>query len=79
MRRIALIGLPSDANSSFLAGSAAAPAAIRAALFSPHGNGAAENGFDLGREIVIDDHGDVPLSNRLADNAADDAMIGAAV
>ena len=79
MSRIALIGLPSDANSSFLRGAAAAPALIRAALFSPHGNSAAENGFELGREIVIEDGGDLPLANRIADNAADDAAIAAAV
>ena len=42
--RVRLIGLPTDSHSSFLRGAAAAPAAIRAALCSDHGNMAAESG-----------------------------------
>lgn len=79
MTRIALIGLPSDANSSFRRGTASAPARIRAALASAHGNGAAENGFEIGREIILDDAGDLPLANHIAANAADDVRIEAAV
>jgi arginase family enzyme len=79
MARIALIGLPSDANSSFLRGPAKAPALIRAQLFSPHGNSAAENGFELGDEILIDDLGDLPLANTAQSTADDDVLITTAV
>lgn len=79
MTRIALIGLPSDANSSFLSGPAKAPALIRAQLFSPHGNAAAESGYELGYEIQIDDMGDLALANTAQSTAADDDQITAAV
>lgn len=72
---IQLIGLPTDINSSFLRGAAAAPALIRAALYSPHGNAAAENGLEIGREVRLDDIGDL----RLDETAGDDARIEAAV
>lgn len=65
--RVRLIGLPTDSHSSFLRGAAAAPAAIRAALASDHGNLAAENGLELGDDIAFDDLGDLPL-----DESADD-------
>ena len=65
--RVRLIGLPTDSHSSFLRGAAAAPAAIRAALASEHGNAAAENGLELGEDIALDDRGDLPL-----DESADD-------
>jgi arginase len=42
-----LIGIPYDASSSFLRGSAAAPPLIRAAIHSPAGNKYTENGADL--------------------------------
>lgn len=60
-RRIDLIGLPTDVHSSFLRGPAKAPAAIRAALFSPHGNSASECGLELGAEIDLRDLGDLDL------------------
>jgi len=72
---VRLIGLPTDSNSSFLRGAAAAPARIRAQLWSDHGNGAAESGAELGREIDLRDGGDLPL----AENPGDDALISAAV
>lgn len=72
---IRLIGLPTDRNSSFLRGPANAPAAIRDALFSDAGNAASESGAEIGREIVIDDLGDLPL----AEEAGDDALIEQAV
>ena len=75
MTNIRLIGLPTDMNSSFLRGPAHAPALIRAALHSPHGNAAAEDGHELGRDIRMDDVGDLPLD----ETAADDARIEAAV
>ena len=56
----ALVGVPSDRNSSFLRGSAAAPRAIRAVLFSPAGNMFTEGGVNLAGRI--DDRGDLPLN-----------------
>lgn len=52
-----LIGLPTDSHSSFLRGAAQAPAAIRAALASAHGNSFCECGV----EVAFDDAGDLPL------------------
>ncbi|QHL89862.1 agmatinase [Sphingomonas changnyeongensis] len=76
MRPVRLIGLPTDINSSFLRGAAAAPPLIRAALLSDMGNPAAECGLELGRDIPFEDLGDLPLTE---DCAADDARIVAAV
>jgi agmatinase len=76
MRPVRLIGLPTDINSSFLRGAAAAPPLIRAALSSDMGNPAAECGRELGRDIPFEDLGDLPLTE---DCAADDARIEAAV
>ena len=59
--RVRLIGLPTDSHSSFLRGAAAAPPLIRAALHSEHGNQATESGLELGRDLVIDDCGDLAL------------------
>jgi arginase len=59
--KVRLVGMPTDSHSSFLRGPAAAPAAIRAALWSDHGNTAAEAGLELGHDIVVDDAGDLPL------------------
>ena len=56
-----LIGAPTDRHSSFLRGPAAAPAAIRAALASEHANMAAEDGTELGEDVGLEDHGDLPL------------------
>lgn len=58
---IHLIGLPTDVHSSFLRGPARSPAAIRAQLFSPHGNAASERGLELGDGIDLVDRGDLPL------------------
>jgi agmatinase len=58
---VRLIGLPTDSHSSFLRGPAAGPAAIRAALWSDHGNAAAEGGLELGKDILVEDIGDLPL------------------
>ena len=59
--RVRLIGLPTDSHTSFLRGAAAGPAAIRAALASDHGNRPAENGLELGADIIVEDIGDLPL------------------
>jgi arginase len=73
--RIALIGAPTDIHSSFLRGSASAPAAIRAALASDHANSAAEDGTEIGTDIEMHDVGNLPLT----ETAGDDAIIEAAV
>ena len=54
-----LLGVPYDAASSFLRGSAAAPAAVREALYSPASNLWTEQGVDLGVAGVFTDAGDV--------------------
>lgn len=55
-----LIGIPYDASSSFLRGSAAAPPLIRSALRSPAGNHYTEHGADLSR---LSDTGDLILAD----------------
>jgi len=55
-----LVGVPYDASSSFLRGSAAAPPLIRTALRSPAGNNFTENGADL---TELADAGDLALSD----------------
>lgn len=69
LRPIALIGAPTDVNSSFRRGPAAAPRHIRAALASEHGNAATECGLEIGREIELRDRGDLPLREEPADDA----------
>jgi len=75
MSAVRLIGLPTDSHSSFLRGAAAAPAAIRAALTSEHGNQATESGGELGIDIVVEDSGDLPLR----EDSGDAALISDAV
>ncbi|HEX8668506.1 MAG TPA: agmatinase [Allosphingosinicella sp.] len=65
---VRLIGAPTDRNSSFLRGAAAAPAAIRAALASDHANLAAENGLELGDDVLLRDAGDLALTEEEADH-----------
>jgi len=73
--RIDLIGLPSDVGSSFERGPAAAPEAIRRALWSDRGNLACEDGQEIGIDFELHDCGDLPL----AEAASDDALIAAAI
>ncbi len=56
---VAVLGLPSDEHSSFLRGSALAPARIRQVLYSGASNLSAENGIDLGSETRFHDLGDL--------------------
>ena len=56
-----LIGVPWDANSSFMRGAAAAPPLVREALFSPASNLWTELGVDLGVPAAIADAGDLSL------------------
>ena len=65
--KILLLGLPTDSHSSFLRGPADAPTAIRAALASDHANLATELGAELGRDIGLEDLGDLPLDETPAD------------
>jgi agmatinase len=58
-----LLGIPYDASSSFLRGSAAAPPLIRAALHSPAGNNFTERGADLSQ---LADAGDLTVSDDAA-------------
>lgn len=55
--KVALLGIPFDANSSYLRGPAEAPAHIREALYSDSTNTWAENGTDVGSRL--EDVGDV--------------------
>ena len=64
---VRLIGLPTDGHSSFLRGAAAGPSAIRAALGSEHGNAAAENGVELGVDVLVEDVGDLALKEAAED------------
>ena len=62
MTRVALLGVPYDASSSYQRGSAGAPVLIREALWSEAGNTWAETGIDL-RESGLDDDGDLWFSD----------------
>jgi arginase len=59
--RIALLGVPYDAASSFQRGSAAGPAAIRQSLQSDATNGWSESLFDVRGSGVMVDAGDVGI------------------
>ena len=59
---ISLLGIPWDENSSFMRGSAGAPALIRETLYSDSTNLWTESGFDLGDTGIFDNLGDLPLS-----------------
>ena len=76
--RVRLIGLPTDSHSSFLRGAAGGPAAIRAALASDHGNDTAENGVELGVDVIVEDFGDLPLLEDEGDPARIRTAVGEA-
>ena len=61
--RPALIGLPHDAGSSYLRGSAAAPSAVRQALGSKASNAWSERLVQAACADTLEDAGDVDLSN----------------
>jgi len=75
MPKIRFIGLPTDANSSFLKGPAKAPNLIRDMIWSDKGNSATELGGTLGDDIEINDVGDLDLSG----GAQDDVLIEDAI
>ena len=66
VRTISLLGIPFDANSSYLRGPAQAPQAIRDELYSGSSHLWTEDGIDLGRPGSFHDAGDVAMP----DNAA---------
>ena len=66
MTVITLLGVPWDRSSSFQRGAAAAPAAIRQALWSPSSNSWNERGDNLAAEGVIEDGGDVDVGEEPA-------------
>lgn len=68
-----LLGIPYDASSSFLRGSAAAPPLVRQALHSPAGNSFSERGADLSQ---LADAGDLTLTG---DSANARVMIQAGI
>lgn len=72
---ITLLGLPLDANSSFLFGCARGPAAIRAALRSTSGNDANEASVHV--TPLLDDLGDVAVDNERGSVADADAITAA--
>ena len=79
MTGVRLIGLPTDCNSSFLRGAAAAPARIRAQLYSDHSNLACERGGELGGSIAFNDTGDVALQETPEDAALISNAVAAAL
>jgi agmatinase len=66
MAHVCLLGVPWDRSSSFQRGAAAAPGAIRKALWSPSSNSWNERGDNLAAEGVIDDAGDVEVGDDAA-------------
>lgn len=58
---IAVIGIPSDENSTFLRGPALAPARIRQVLYAGSANLCAESGVDLGQTADWQDVGDLDM------------------
>ncbi|UCE17655.1 MAG: agmatinase [Gemmatimonadota bacterium] len=62
-RKIAIIGLPDDKQSSFLRGPAQAPQQIRDAFHCDSTNTWSESGLDLGGDSVIVDAGDVAFNS----------------
>jgi agmatinase len=59
MKKVALIGIPFDENSSYMRGTALAPPFIREAFYSDASNSFTESGIDLSKEGLIHDRGDL--------------------
>lgn len=68
--KVTVIGMPSDVNSSFLRGPAAAPAAIRRALYSGASNLSAESGVTLDDPNWWHDLGDIDCTDDTDDDFA---------
>ena len=78
MTKVALLGVPYDASSSYQRGAAGAPVVIREALWSEAGNTWTESGIDL-REAGLDDEGDLWFSDREPGSEARARIEGAVV
>jgi arginase len=76
VKTISLLGIPFDANSSYLRGPAQAPRAIRQELYSDSSNLWTEDGIDLGGQNAFHDAGDVAMPD---DDSAAFAAIESAV
>lgn len=78
MNPIALLGIPWDADSSYLRGTAQGPAAIRAELRRArnYSNMTTEAGTDLERPGLLVDAGDVPIGSGEETRAAITARVG---
>jgi arginase len=63
MSKVALLGVPYDASSSFQRGAAGAPVLIREALWSEAGNTWTESGLDL-KDAGLEDEGDLWFTDR---------------
>lgn len=61
--KLALLGIPHDANSSHLQGPASAPPLIRKAFRCDSTNTWSESGTDIGREGILFDAGDLDVQN----------------
>jgi len=64
-KTISLLGIPFDANSSYLRGPAQAPKAIREALHCDSSNLWTEDGIDLGTTNSFHDVGDLHLTDEV--------------
>ena len=69
---VALLGIPLDANSSYMFGTAKAPTAVRQALHSGSGNHATEHGIDVVDQL--EDLGDLVLENTVGSHADADLI-----
>jgi agmatinase len=69
-----LLGIPFDANSSYLRGTAGAPPLIREALHSDASNLSSEIGVDLSRPGAFEDSGDLSLADGEAFRAIEGAV-----
>src|SRR5260370_468945 len=79
---LSLLGIPFDANSAYMRGSAEGPRRIREALFSESSNLWTEDGVDLGAAGVWQDSGDLELPPKItpafaAIEAGVDRVLGA--
>jgi agmatinase len=68
--QIQLLGIPTDVNSSYRRGSAAAPEAIRRAWqrYAEFGNPATESGPEIGQELQLLDLGNVAIEEAAGDH-----------
>jgi len=67
---VPILGIPFDANSSYLRGAAQAPPQIREALFSQSSNLYSEMGIDLGASENLFDAGDLQLGRTPSEDLA---------